>query len=388
MTTAQEIATTQLGSILYWHVPQNIFRKVDEAQAVAEMHGFEAEDFKSPSRKLEVSRTAETFRHQYGNNKEKSLQEVVRENSNEKIWGILGIRNDGEKASYVQDTTVRFDKETEAVTAEGAQASEFMTRYEQYKDSITDVDVRAFINKVRDLCRGVNLRQGSGGVYFIPQSFVNIMESAQAVLDDLNLGAKIYLLPMQNTESNREAIWDSVEYKIGKDVEKLVASAEDITRNVSSFKKKEDRLGELDSLMTVYRDLLGAEAQYEELAERLSDASNRVADLMTELQSTKRAKKAVAKAKVAKSTKAKTVTATAGTDIKLNPWVEAAKQVLVEAGCALSVREITQEALDKNLVVTNGKTPWNTMSARLGASVRNDEGVVNSVRKGVYELVS
>jgi hypothetical protein len=387
MTTAQQIAN-QLGSILYWHVPQDIFRKVDEAQAVAEMHGFDAEDFKSPSRVLEVSRTAKTFRHQHGNT-DKALQEVVRDNSKEKVWGILGIRNDGEKASYKQDTTVSFDKDTQAVTAEGEQAGEFMARYNRYKDCITDEDIRVFINRVRSMCHGINLRQGTGGVYFVPERFVAIVKDAQAVLDDLNVGAKIYLLPMQNTQGNREIVWESVEHEIGKDVEALVASAKNITRNVSSFKKKEDKLGELDTLMTVYRDLLGAEAQYEELAERLSDASGQVAELMTELQSTKRAKRAVTKAKTAQSVKAttvKSVAATAGNTVKLNPWVVAAKQVLVEAGVPMDVHSITSVALNKGLVTTSGKTPWNTMSARLSASVRSGDAGIVKVGKGVYEV--
>jgi len=383
---ATAVVSQELGRILYWNVRQDIRIDVDAAQAVAEANGFEASDFPAPSRVLEVSRTAKSFRHQHGKD-EKSLQEVVRDNAKEKVWGLLGIQQEGEdKVSYKQDTTVRFDKETKAVTASGVQGEEFMKRFNQFKNCITDEDVRKFVNRVRAMCHGVNLRQGTGGIYFIPERFVGIMTEAQKVLDDLRIGAKIYLLPMQNTTENRQAIWESVEHEIGKDVNVLVAQANNITRNVSSFKKKDDKLKELDSLMTVYRNLLGAEAQYEELAERLQEASGQVAELMTELQSTKRVSKLVKakKAKTASSGQPATVTAT-NSGTKPNKWVSAAVTVLAKAGTSMHYTAIAEQAIEEGLIVTNGKTPERTLNSAIG---KYNDGRVIALGKGVYELAN
>jgi hypothetical protein len=267
---------------------------------------------------------------------------------------------------------VTYNKADKSVTVVGKQSAEFYKRHEAFKDAIIDDDIRAFVQRVRVMCHGINLREGSGGIYFVPQRFVGIMADAQKVLDDLKSNARITLLPMQNTAGNREAIWASVEHEIGKDVERLVGEAERLTRNVSSFAKKNDKLGELDNLMTVYRDLLGAEAEHEALAEQLNDAGSKVAELMGDLKSTKRAKRA------------KTVTANGGKTAKSNQWVDAAKTVLATASGPLHVKVIAEKALADGLVTTKGKTPWNTMSARLGEAVRNGDTELVNVGKGVY----
>jgi hypothetical protein len=301
-TTAIQNATSEFGSILYWSVSSDATAKVDEAKAVAEIHGFEATDFKAASREAEVSRAVHSFRNRH-NKIDRKVAEKVKDTAESKVWGILSHTVVGdEEVAFSQDTKVTYHKATKAVTSEGPQAAEFRERYEQYKDSIIDTDIRNFIQQVRVLARGINLRQGSGGVYFVPQRFVWLLEDAQKVLEALNVDAQIYLLPMHNTEGNRATVWESVEREINSDVDILVKQAENVTRNISSFKKKEDKINGLNSLMTVYRDLLGAEAQHEDIAERLSDASNKVASLMTDLESSKALK--VAKAKKAKASAA------------------------------------------------------------------------------------
>lgn len=388
MTTSTNIqtATNSFGSILYWSVAQDAVAKVDEAKTVAELHGFESDDFRAASREAEVSRAVHSFRNRH-NKVDRKVAEKVKDTPTSKIWGILNHTVVGdEEVAFEQGTKVTFDKATKAVTAEGREVTEFMARYEQYKDSIIDTDIRNFIQRVRILARGVNLREGSGGVYFVPQRFTWLLEDAQMVLDDLKVDARIYLLPMNNTEGNRQAIWDSVEREIGKDVESLVKQAENVTRNISSFKKKEDKLAELESLMTVYRDLLGAEAQYEELAERLSDASGKVASLMTDLQSSKAAK--VAAARKAKSSAPSASAATsapivAKAGVKVNSWVAAATAVLAKAGTPMHYKAITEQAINDGLVATKGKTPERTMSASMN---KYNDGSLVALGNGIYEL--
>jgi hypothetical protein len=386
MSTTENIQTAanNFGSIIYWSVAQDAVIKVEEAKTVAEMHGFEGADFKAASLEAEVSRAVHSFRDRHSK-EDRKVAEPIKNTATEKVWGILSHNRVGEEeVAFTQDTKVTFHKVTKTVSAEGSQANEFFARYEQFKDSIIDEDIRNFIQNVRLLARGINLREGSGGIYFVPQRFVWLIESAQKVLDDLKVDAKIYMLPMQNTESARQDIWESVEREINNDVEMLVKQAENVTRNISSFKKKEDKLKELDGLMQIYRDLLGAEAQYEELAERLGDASGKVASLMTDLQSSK----AVKVAKETKSRKAdpatsKPIVANAGTDV--NPWIAAATAVLANAGVPMHYKAITEKAIADGLVESNGKTPWNTLTTAIN---RYNEGELVSLGKGMYELAN
>src|SRR5918912_657501 len=55
-----------------------------------------------------------------------------------------------------------------------------------------------------------------------------------------------------------------------------------------------------------------------------------------------------------------------------NSYVEAAVEVLRDARRPLTTREMTDEALRRGLIPTAGKTPQNSMSARLYVAVRNN----------------
>ena len=44
---ANNITSAQLGSILYWHVPRDLTFPVEQVQALANIHGFDSDDFKA-----------------------------------------------------------------------------------------------------------------------------------------------------------------------------------------------------------------------------------------------------------------------------------------------------------------------------------------------------
>lgn len=50
-------------------------------------------------------------------------------------------------------------------------------------------------------------------------------------------------------------------------------------------------------------------------------------------------------------------------------YLEAARTVLTESDAPLSVREITERALELGLVQTNGQTPWHTMKSKLSTDI-------------------
>jgi hypothetical protein len=55
-----------------------------------------------------------------------------------------------------------------------------------------------------------------------------------------------------------------------------------------------------------------------------------------------------------------------------NSYVEAAVEVLPDARRPLTTREMTDEALRRGLIPAAGKTPQNSMSARLYVAVRDN----------------
>lgn len=68
--------------------------------------------------------------------------------------------------------------------------------------------------------------------------------------------------------------------------------------------------------------------------------------------------------------------------------IEAAFKVLYAAGTPLHYREITKRILEQNLWTTAGKTPWNTINARLVVDIRERGGSSRFARvgAGMYAL--
>ena len=272
----------QFGVNIWWTVPT--FRMDGEkAQEALTRHGFETEDMPLPGRRKAVSRAAFSFqdrRHKDG----RRVTEKAKDNGQCVVYGLLGRSRKGdEEVSYDQGTTIRLDKDSGRVEAEGALANEFHDRLAEYTDAITDDDVRHFLRKIIRLCKGIAKRP-SGGIYFVPEKFVGIIESAQYVIDDLNVGAKLYLEGVVNGKRERGIVWEAVESDIEKRIDDTLKAVERIEKRASSVQSHEAKLSEMTELMDIYRELLGEEAKYEELAERLEDATSEVASKMAALQ--------------------------------------------------------------------------------------------------------
>lgn len=69
-------------------------------------------------------------------------------------------------------------------------------------------------------------------------------------------------------------------------------------------------------------------------------------------------------------------------------WATAAVAVLEAAGNSLHYKEITKRIIDEGLLLTKGKTPWETLNSILNREIR-EQGESSRfvwVRPGVYEL--
>jgi len=335
----------EFGVNIWWHIPT--FKiSADRAQALVEQAGFEVDDMPRPSKKLAVSRAAHSFqdrRHKNG----RRVTEKTKDNSEHVVYGILGKRQKGEeKVGYDQATTVKMNKDTGVVTAEGKLAHEFLYRLDEYENSVTNEDVAHFLRKVVKLTYGVPLRP-TGGIYFVPNRFVGLIDSAQTFLDNLNIGAKLYV----------QRIVDGSTLK----------AVERIEKRASSIQNHETKLGELEELMTIYQDLLGKEVQYESITEQLQDASNTVAAKLTDLQN-------------------QTATASAS----VNNVIPEVKEVLKDAKKPLGFREIALELQKKGVQLKSTKSrdeaEW--VNYQINRVIR--KGLANDIKRvgrGKFELV-
>jgi hypothetical protein len=272
----------QFGVNIWWTCPEFVMSG-EKAREALTKHGFEEEDMPLPDRAKAVSRAAYSFqdrRHKNG----RRVTEKTKTTSRHNVYGILGQVSKGdEEVAYNQSTTVRFDKESKRVEVEGVLNEDFMKALEKYDDAITDDDVRLFLRKVVRMCKGVAKRP-SGGIYFVPEKFVGIIESASYVIDELKVGAKLYVEGVVNGQRERQNVWEAVETDIEGQIEATLKAVERIEKRASSVQSHEAKLSEMTDLMNIYRELLGQEAKYEELAERLESASSEVAKKLDELQ--------------------------------------------------------------------------------------------------------
>ena len=363
----------EFGVNVWWTVPEfTVSAKV--AQESLMRNGFEKEDMPLPSRRGVVSRAAYSFqdrRHKNG----RKVTEKAKDNSECVVYGILSRTSKGdEEVAYDQGTTIKLEKESGRVTAEGFLSDDFHERLSHYSDSYTDEDVRNFLRRVVKMCFGIAKRP-TGGIYFVPERCAGIIESASRVLEELNVGARVYVERIMNGEQERSIVWEAVESDIASQIEQTLNAVERIEKRVSSVKNHEDKLNQLEELMDIYRGLLGEEAKYEDLVERFEDASNKVASKMGELQNQINPKSKKKKKKL-KDFKTGSVGKQA---------IDMAAEVLKEAGCPLHYREIADKAQSKGLEL-RGKDGGAWMNSWISETFRDGrKSPFKRVGKGYYE---
>ena len=356
------------GVNVWWTVPTLV---VDgqKSHDVLDQYGFDKSMIKLPTRRTEVSRAARSFQNRLVST-DKKVTEKVKDDGNYVSYGILELHGvNGEEVEYKQGTTVRLNKDTDEVTAEGNLASEVLQAVHDYTGKITDDDVRSFLRGVIKMCYGVSKRP-SGGIYFIPARFVDMLELAQDVLNGIGGGARLYVERVMDGVQERQNVWGSVEDAIEQQVNEALMSVDRIERSANAVKSHAMKLEGLDELMDVYKELLGEEAKHESIVERIEGAVKVVQDKMVKLQEgTASVLKSGSKKRKVKS-----------------KVVEAAVEVLKASGKPMNFVDITHEAIASGLYSGECADPAVSMNSAIGKAInRGDERIVR-VRKGTYAL--
>lgn len=366
---------TEFGVNVWWTLPETSVDGV-RAQTLLKKHGFEATDIRLPSRHAEVSRAAYSFQDRRSKSNRRVTEKAV-DTGKSVTYGILDREQDGEEVAFAQHTTVRLDKDSGLVTVQGSLRDAFQKALVEFQGKITDEDIRYFLRKVIRMCYGIAKRP-TGGIYFVPGKYAAVIEQAQAVLAEFNTSARIYVEPIVDCPANRENVWESVEADVEARLEKAVAALGRIER-ISSAQGKKDDIESASELMKVYQDLLGEEAKFEGVAEKIEDAVRQVSEKMAALQ----AAAPVAAPKAAGPKVPRTGGKKAGATV-----VEAAVKVLAQAGKAMSYREIMDEAVRQGLYEATCAAPYESFISGLTKALSKGEKRVKRVARGVYQAAA
>jgi len=363
----------KFGVNVWWTVPETVTDGT-VAQDVVKRHGFEPKkDLPLPSRRAEFSRGVYSLQVQRGK-QNRTKVEPVADTPTHVAFGILECAiNAEEEAAYNQKTKAVLTKDTDVVTAEGKLAAEVLKAVDAYSGKVTDEDVRYFLRRVIRMCYGVAKRP-SGGIYFVPARFSGIVEQAQGALVEIGTGARIYVERVMDGKEERENVWGAVEDEVVAKIEETLAAVGRIEKRAEAVKSQQAKLDELGELVAVYKDLLGEEAKYEGVAERIEEAVKTVAEKMAKLQ---------------QGTAASVVAAVNAPENGKGMRVpDAVVEILARAGRSMAVREIFDMAVKDGLYVTDAARPFESFVSVLGKSLAKGEKRLARTGPGVWALAA
>ena len=397
---------SSFGCNVWWYIPETSVDAI-KAQTLLQKHGFEAQDIPLPSRHKEVSMTAYSFSDRRSKDNRR-IVEKVKDTPNEVVYGILEREQEGEQAAFEQQTTVRLDKSTGSVTVEGKLQESVMKALPEYEGKIDATDIRAFLGNVIDMCYGVAKRP-SGGIYFVPAKFAGVLEQARDTIQEFNGQARLYVERVMDGTQERQNVWESVEADVESRVAEAVAALGRIERRVSAVKGQGHNIQRAEELMKVYTSLLGEEAKFEAVAEKIESAVKAVSEKMFEIQpdsaltvipeSEEFPIQVVAKEpKAPKEPKVVTSKATvkpvASQTVVSQPVaksggiVETAIKILTEAGKPLTYKEIVDAAIAQGLYKGTCGDPYVSFNSGLTKAIQKGESRFARVGRGVYGIAA
>ena len=363
--------SSSLGCNIWWTLPETSVDGI-RAQTLLAKHGFEPGDMKLPTRQLEVSRAIKSF-HNRRTKHNRKIGEKVKETMDAVIYGILEREQDGDEVGFEQRTTIKLDKATGEVSVSGNLSDAFREALNDATGKITDEDIRYFLRKVIRMCYGIAKRP-TGGIYFVPEKFAGILDQAKALVAEFDSSSRIYVERVMDGIEERQNVWGSVEAEVEDRVASAVAAVGRIER-LSSIKGKNEDIEEARELMQVYQQLLGEEAKYEALAEKIETAVRIVGDKLSSqsgIPSVPTSGVTSGAEKIEKASGGKTV-------------VEAALVVLAKVGKPLSSRDIMDQAVKDGLYETTCAAPYESFISGLTKAINKGEKRIVRCGRGIYQ---
>lgn len=371
----------ELGVNVWWTIPE-VLVEGEQAQQALVQAGFESDDIRPATRRTAISRACygmQDRRHK----KNRRVTEKVSSETGKVVFGVLDREELGNGCvGFRQNTTVEFNTVTEELSVSGSKADMVRAAFEENIGKVNADDIRNFVLKIIRMSYGIRKRP-SGGIYFIPAQFSSVVLQAREALDimfgtEVPNAPRIYVERVIDGDEERQNVAASVAEDLISEINRELAAVERISRSAKALAGHKHQIEAVAEMARVYEELLGKQADQEDLVDALRDAADKVAVKMGEFVNKSPAPKAkAAKPKRQKASKP----ASSGVAV-----ADAIVAVLGNAGKALTVADITEQAIGAGWV-TNGKTPKNTVAATIYKLVK--AGVkIEKPGKGIYKLVA
>ena len=356
------------GVNVWWHVPETTV-EIETVQNALVNNGFDADSMRAPSRRNEVSRAVRSLQDRRTTDSQ-TISRPTNDNGLMVTYGVLEEGHvDDETVQFVQNTTVRLNKDTGEIGVSGSRIDAVHKAVEHYTGKITDEDIRSFLRNIIRSCRGVPKRP-SGGIYFVPEDFVPLLERAQSVLKEIDSGAFLYVEGVINGERERQNVWESVERTIESELMKTLSSVERIERSTKAVKNHESKVVALQDMMEVYTDLLGQEAEHETISEKLADAVQKVAHKLTDMQSASTSR--VRKVKSSRSERGSKV-------------YDAAVDVVTKAGTSMHYRDIVKAMVEAGSYEACS-TADRSVNGVITRGIAKGDNRLKQIGRGIYAI--
>jgi len=216
------------------------------------------------------------------------LARKVLDNGIRTVVGIVDESRDeaNEILGYEQTTTIRLNKESGQVEAEGSKAAEFKEEFDLYSVGLTSGDIRSYIYRIiRREGKGIALIP-TGGLYFVPEPQVEVIERLNKFTTALSIGRVWYDCKVES-ENALEWVWDSAKRTVKQQLTDILRSVAKPSKTVRGLEGRKKDLAEAEALVKAYSEITGFGEQFEELLEEINDAANLIANRIGEVEAAK-----------------------------------------------------------------------------------------------------
>lgn len=271
-----------VGFNVVWTVHQTVL-PVDVVEEVAKENDLDISLLPRPTSKRAILRAAKDVSKTNG----RFISDYVRkitDNVEKYSVGILHEDKDKEndQVEATQTTTVKYLKEFGLVEVSGEKAEEFNNAYENYKDGITDEEIRSYIVRIiRVEGYGIAVRP-TGGVYFVPVNKEKTIDNLNKFLNTLGIG-NLYPMRVFQGKNEETVVRQAVDHDIQRQLELLMNNVSSVTKRVKCLHQKREKMEDLEKMLKTYETVLGWENELETSLKAIKEADKMVSEKINEL---------------------------------------------------------------------------------------------------------
>lgn len=200
------------------------------------------------------------------------------------------VDKENQVVRFHQHTTISYNKEHKIVSGEGRNdiVEDVLLKFEQHRNSTPDSKIRILFTNYLKSEGAVNYRP-SGGVYFVPDYSVEVLENLARLAKELNIGQ---VLPLYITDNavHKHTVSESAKEDLKGQLLQISKEVAAVTSRVSSLTSASERAKAVKGLFEKYNKLLEGEQLQQELLELYQAVEQEISDKITEIEMEKSSK--------------------------------------------------------------------------------------------------